>query len=762
MSAAPQNFKVKGMHCASCAAMIEKAFSKVEGVTSASANYGNESVSVAFDPAKTNPQVLSDKLKPMGYSLVIPKAQAHDHHAHGHEHMEHDHSGLSQSKEEKLAEIVGLKNKIIAALPLAAISIFVMGWDILAELQRVPAIPSMWHEFFHYLMPVMATYVLFVTGSTYLVAFWHFIRSGQAGMDALIGMGTLTAYVYSFALLALEGSLKRYVNTEHSYFDVTIVVIAFITLGKFLEARARLRTGDAIEKLLGLQAKTALVIRNGQEVEIPADQVIVGDVLVIKPGTKIPVDGVVLEGASHIDEAMVTGEPMPVEKNLGDVVVGGTLNTTGHFTMRATKVGADTMLASIIRMVEHAQGSKAPVQALADKVSAIFVPAVLVVAFLALGGWFLAGSLPNAVVAFVTILVIACPCALGLATPTAVIVAVGKGAREGILIKDAATLEKLKHADTVVVDKTGTITKGKPEVVSFKVLSSAMNEKEALGIMAGFEEKSEHPLALAITTHAKQQHAPPVSIDRFEAIKGKGIKGSIKGTEYFIGSPRLIADLNFPLDSEALSKETAQGRTPIILANKQEVLAVAMVADALKPEAIQAVKDLKHLGLNVVMLTGDNKQTAAYIAKEAGIDTVMAEVLPQDKQEKVAALQKEGHVVAMAGDGVNDAPALAQADVGVAMATGTDVAIETAGITLLHGDIAKLGKAVKLSRRMMNTIYQNLFWAFAFNVVGIPLAAGVFYPFTGWLLSPIFAGVAMAFSSVLVVSNSLRLKLQKL
>jgi Cu+-exporting ATPase len=755
MSLHKQIYKIKGMHCASCAAMIEKALLKLDGVASAAVNYANESAAVEFDTAKTGAAAFAETLQSMGYALILPKPAK----------TMASTAPENSDKQEKLAEIATLKGKVATALPLAAASIAIMGWDILAELHRIPAMSPVWKEFFHHLLPVMATYVLFVTGHSYLSAFWRFIRSGQAGMDALIGMGTSAAYLYSFILMAFEEPLKPYVNAEHSYYDVTIVVIAFITLGKFLEAQARLRTGDAIEKLLGLQAKTALILRDGQEVEVPAEQVAVDDVVIVKPGARVPVDGVVLEGTSHIDAAMVTGEPMPVEKKAGDAVIGGTLNTNGHLTLRAAKVGADTMLSSIIRMVGTAQASKAPVQALADKVSAVFVPAVLIVAFLALGGWLafgipamgIAGALPNALTAFVSILVIACPCALGLATPTAVIVAVGKGAREGILIKDAATLEKLKQVDTVVVDKTGTLTKGKPEVVSM-----ASNGKKALAILASLEAKSEHPIASAIMAYAKQQNVNPLPVTQFEIIKGKGIQGTINGTEYFAGSPKLMADLGLSLDADPITKETVQGHTPLVLATRHEVLAVAMVADALKPETVQAVQDLKRLGLNVVMLTGDNRQTAACIAREAGIETVMAEVLPQDKLAAIQKLQSEGKKVAMAGDGVNDAPALAQADVGIAMATGTDVAIETAGITLLHGDIAKLAKAVKLSRQMIRTVWQNMFWAFAFNIVGIPLAAGVFYPFTGWMLSPIFAGVAMAFSSVLVVSNSLRLKLQSL
>jgi Cu2+-exporting ATPase/Cu+-exporting ATPase len=588
-------------------------------------------------------------------------------------------------------------------------------------------------------------------------------------MDTLIGIGTSVAYIYSFIVSAFEGPLASYINIEHTYYDVTIVVIAFIALGKYLESRSKLKTGDAIEKLLNLQAKTALVVRDGKEQEIPIHQVVHDDLIIVKPGARIPVDGVITEGSSFIDEALVTGEPMPVEKNVHDTVVSGTINTNSTFTFKATKVGSETLLARIIQMVEEAQGSKAPIQALADKISAIFVPVVLVLSFIALAIWLIVGSsylgfsqaLSYGLTSFVGILVIACPCALGLATPTAIIVGVGKGAKEGILIKDAATLEKLHKVDIVVVDKTGTLTKGKPELVSIKNHSD-LKDEEIISILTSLESKSEHPIAHAITEYARKNSISPTTVHDFEIIKGKGLKGKIKGTEYFAGNTKLITDLKLSFDIKTIEKETHQGKTPVILATGKNILAIIMVADAIKPESLQAVKDLHKLGIKIVMLTGDNKNTAHAIAKEIGIDEVVAEVLPDSKLQKVKDLQKEGHIVAMAGDGVNDAPALAQADVGIAMSTGTDVAIETAGITLLHGDISKLVKAVRLSKLTMRGIKQNLFWAFIYNIVGIPVASGVFYPVFGWLLSPVFAGLAMAMSSVSVVSNSLRLKIKKL
>lgn len=761
-------YKIKGMHCASCSAIIERTFKKVEGIESVSANYGTESVKVVYDKTKTDPQQLSETIEPLGYSLVIPEERsAEEMNMSPDEHAAH--LGLNQSKKEKLKEIAEMGRLVWSAIPLAVFSIFVMGWDILAQFGWIAPYSITLGEFFHHLLPLMATYVLFVVGKTYLLGFYRFLRYGKANMDTLIGIGTSVAFLYSFIITAFEESLSTYINVEHTYYDVTIVVITFIALGKYLEARSKIKTGDAIESLLNMQAKTALLMRDGKEVEVSVNEVKHGDLIIMKPGAKIPVDGVVTEGVSFIDEAMVTGEPMPVEKKLGDTVIAGTINTSGSFTFQATKVGSETLLAHIVKMVEEAQGSKAPIQALADKISSVFVPIVLAIAFLTLGVWLLIGSqymdfsqaLSYGLTAFVGILVIACPCALGLATPTAIIVGVGKGAREGILIKDAATLEKLHKVNVVVVDKTGTITKGKPELVSLKNYSK-FDDKKVLAILAGLEKKSEHPIAHAVLQYAKAKSIESVVVENFESIKGKGLKGVVDNTEYFAGNTKLVTDLKLSLDAQSLEQETSQGKTPVILATKNEIIAVVMVADAIKPEAIEAIKNLHKLGIRTVMLTGDHKNTALAIAKEVGIDEVVAEVLPDDKLRKIKDLQAEGKIVAMAGDGVNDAPALAQADIGIAMGTGTDVAIETAGITLLRGDISKLVKAIRLSKLTMRGIKQNLFWAFIYNLAGIPIAAGIFYPFFGWLLSPVFAGLAMAFSSVSVVGNSLRLKAKKL
>ena len=747
-----KTYKIKGMHCASCASIIERTIKKIDGVENISVNNGTENAKISFDESKTNPEFFNKKLEPLGYSLMVPKANEGNN---------------------KLKEIADMRRQIISVIPLAIISIFIMSWDILAQLKIVSEMSNVWYEFFHHLLPIFATYTLFVIGKPYILGMYRFFRYGKANMDTLIGIGTVSAFLYSFAITAFEDVLKPFINVEHSYYDVTIIVITFIALGKYLEARSKIKTGDAIEKLLNLQAKTALVSREGKEIEISVNDVVHGDFVIVKPGEKIPVDGVITEGTSFVDESMVTGEPMPAQKKVGSSVVAGTINTTGSFVFKATKVGSETLLAHIIAMVEEAQGSKAPIQALADKISSVFVPVVLVIAFLALGGWLLLGSgslgfsqaLSFGLVSFVSILVIACPCALGLATPTAIIVGVGKGAREGILIKDAATLEKLHKVDTVIVDKTGTITIGKPTLVDIQNFSN-LKDNGLISILASLEKKSEHPIAQAIVKYAEEKSIKIESVSDFEAIAGKGLKGSINGNQYYVGNIELMKDLNISFDVSKIEEFTAQGKTPVILAIKEKdigsVLGFVMVSDEIKPESKKAVSDLHNLGIKVVMLTGDDERAAKYMAMLVGIDEVVAHVLPQDKLQKVKEFQSQGRIVAMAGDGVNDAPALAQADVGIAMSTGTDVAIESAGITLLGGDISKLVKAIKLSKITMRGIKQNLFWAFIYNIVGIPLAAGVFYPIFGWLLSPVFAGFAMAMSSVSVVGNSLRIKSKKL
>ena len=746
--------KVTGMHCASCAAVITKKLTALPHVDAVTVNYGTEKVTVTYDSDRVSIAEMNDTVGTLGYTLLATDDRTHDA------------PQGTVAREDGLAD---LRAKTEFILPVAVAVFIVMIWDIVARTTiGVPNLPIPM-DLLDTIALILASVALFWVGQPYLLGVVRFMRHGVANMDTLIGIGTSVAYLYSAIITLLPSVRERLDLPEYTYFDVTIVVIGFITLGKYLEARAKKRTGDAIEKLLGLQVNTATVMRDGTETVVRIDEVVVGDHVIIKPGGKIPVDGRVVEGSSFVDESMITGEPIPVERKVDDTVVAGTVNTNGSFTFEATRIGKETLLAQIIRMVEEAQGSKAPIEALVDKISGVFVPAVLLVALGALAAWLLVGpqfigsqqAISLGILSFVSVLVIACPCALGLATPTAIIVGVGKGAREGILIKDAATLEKLHRVDTVCVDKTGTITKGKPALVDIRSLS-ALGDDAIVSLIAALERRSEHPIAQTIVRYAQEKGLSLRDVVRFESLQGKGVTGVVGDTEYFVGNARLMEDIGITVDVGLLREHTSQGKTPVILATRQQVLGVVMVADEIKSEARQAVADLHAMGIRVVMLTGDDERAARYIASLAGIDDVLAHVLPQDKFAKVRDLQAQGRSVAMAGDGVNDAPALAQADVGIAMGTGTDVAIESAGITLLGGDISKLVKAIRLSRLTMRGIRQNLFWAFAYNVIGIPLAAGVFYPFFGWVLNPVFAGFAMAMSSVSVVSNSLRIKAKKL
>lgn len=742
------NAHVSGMHCASCVGRIEKTLGKQKGVQAVSVNLATEEARITLDASQTDVDTLSQAIEPMGYKLH-PKA--HDiAEAHG---GEHDHAKASEG------EVSALRKKVLISMPLVVFAAGMMLYEVLSEnFGLFPRISDVIEEFLHHLLPVFATYMMFAIGTPYLRGLWMFFRRGVADMDTLVGLGTMTAFLYSFTLAAFEEPLAPYVDVTATYYDVTIVVIGLITLGKYFEVRAKQKTGDAIKKLMGLQVKTATVLRNGKEETLAIDQVQKGDLVLVKPGMKIPVDGVVVEGSSFLDEAMLTGEPVPVEKKGGDKVSAGTINTTGAFTMQATGVGSETLLAHIITLVAEAQGSKAPIQRLADKISSIFVPIVLVIALIALIVWLLVGSVPMALSAFVTVLVIACPCALGLATPTAIMVGVGRGATHGILIKNAEILEKLHKLTTLVIDKTGTLTEGKPKVLAVSATGS-LNEHDALTVLASLEAQSEHPLADAILSYANAQGVKKEKISGYENIPGQGLKATIDGSVYYVGSPGLLASLNLGMPK---GTKMPKGATVIYLTNEKEVLLTVAIGDQIKKGAKDALTKLHGLGIRVIMATGDNKEAAQVVAKELGIEDVFAEVLPQDKLAKIKELQRKGEVVGMAGDGVNDAPALAQADIGIAMATGSDVSIETSDVALLHGDIGKITQAIELSRATMATVKQNLFWAFIYNIVGIPLAAGVFFPVFGWLLSPIFAGFAMAMSSVSVVLNSLRLKLKKL
>lgn len=767
------SLNVTGMHCASCASTISRKLAKVQGVASCVVNFGSEKAKISFDPTKVSVQDMNAELKKLGYRFETDSSDLHLNHADHSLHGDHDMmtpiSSDKSVKERKLKELNELKRNLIILAPFMAVSILVMIWEIGAEpLKLWPVMPDVLSVFFHHLLPVFATYTLFVIGLPYVKAVWRSVQHRVANMDTLVGIGTLVAFLYSLTVTAFEKVLAPYIDTAHTYYDVTIVVIGFITLGKYLESRSKLRTGEAIEKLMNLQAKNAVVIRDGKEVEVALEAVVIDDLVLVKPGQKVPVDGIIVEGQSSIDESMITGESLPVDKKEGDVVIGSTLNKQGALKVRTAKVGKETFLAQIITMVEEAQNSKAPIEKLADQVSAVFVPVVLVFAVLVLLVWLIVGprflpyseAITVGLTSFVGILVIACPCAMGLATPTAVIVGVGKAAQHGILIKNAESLEKFSSVDTVVMDKTGTLTQGKPELTDIEV-DAEVEKERAIQLLASLESGSEHPLAQAIVEYAKKHGVELVTVKEFSAVEGKGLRGEVRGKEYFVGSPRFAKEQKLKLDEELLQTLTMQGKTPVILFTEKEVLAYAAVADTLKDEAKQLIADLHASNISVVMLTGDDSRTAEYIAKEVGIDKVIAEVLPADKAREVQQLKNEGSVVAMVGDGVNDAPALATADVGVAMGTGTDVAIESAGITLLGGRISKLTSAISLSRATMRTIKQNLFWAFFYNVVSIPIAAGLFYPTWGVLLNPAVAGAAMAFSSVSVVVNALRLKTVK-
>ena len=755
---------IKGMHCASCSLVIEKTLSKVDGVKDIKVNYGTEKASIEYDNNKISLSQMSESIKPFGYEFIGSDSIA--------DLKQSEHLKMSLTKQEKLKELESQKTKVKFVFPLALIVFFLMMWEIASKsIDKVPYffIP---HELYSTILLILSTIVVFWIGRPFLGGVGRFIRYRTANMDTLIGIGTLTAYIYS-SFIVLFPQLRILLKLpEANYFDVTIVVIGFVFLGKYLEARSKLKTGEAIEKLINLQAKTALVEREGLEIEIPVEQVLLNDIVIIKPGSKIPVDGEIIEGKSAIDESMVTGESIPADKEKGDKVIGGTINKHGIFKFVATKIGSDTLLANIIKMVEEAQGSRAPIQRVADKISGIFVPVVLIISAVTLLLWAtvasqfmpFADALRYGLLCFVGILVIACPCALGLATPTAIIVGVGRGAQNGILIKNAESLEKLHKINTIVVDKTGTITKGKPEVTDIFLNTSKKDydEMDVLVLLASLEKNSEHPLATAIVEKANEKNIEFLKVEDFEAIEGKGLKGKINGLQYYAGNLRLINELKIGYEKDLIEKISRQGKTPILLANESGVIATIAIADTIKDTSIEAVKQLHKLGIKVVMLTGDNINTAQFIADQVKIDKIFAEILPQDKANKVKELQSQGLVVAMAGDGINDAPALAQSDIGIAMGTGTDIAIESADITLLAGDISKIPKAIKLSKQTMIVIKQNLFWAFIYNLIGIPLAAGLFYPFFGILLNPAFAGLAMALSSVSVVTNSLRLRFTKL
>ncbi len=774
-----QKFDVTGMHCASCASIIKRKLGKLPGVESADVNLATETAELRM--SKDVPITkLNAEISPLGYELKSNKSvPAHDMSKMSNEEMKnvdmsdprvaalhagHDMGPVSSDatkKAEKMVELEKLRQKTYFVMPIALIIFTLMIWDLLSsQFGILPKLPLSMMAF-NRLSFILATPIMFWVGQPFIQGFLRFLKYRVANMDTLVGIGTLVAYTYSSILLLFPEINLVLKAPEGLYFDVTIVVIGFITFGKYLEARSKLKTGEAIEKLLGLQAKTALVIRNGQEIEMPVGEVVVGDTVVVKPGVKIPLDGEIIKGDSSIDESMLTGEPLPVDKMVGDKVIGGTINKQGMFHFRATVVGEGTMLSQIIKMVENAQGSHAPIERLTDQISAIFVPIVLVLSVVVFIAWTILGNPLLGLLSFVGILVIACPCALGLATPTAIIVGVGKAAEKGILVKNAESLEKLRAVNYIVLDKTGTLTKGEPSVTNLKSVSGK-GEKESFQILASLESGSEHPLAKAIVERAKSDNIKLLPMTEFKTIPGQGLQGKINKTLYYAGNVKLIDSLGLTVDHPTIENFARVGATPIILATKKEIVMYLGISDTLKSESIKVIQELHKLGIKVAMLTGDHRLTAEHIGKSVGIDRIIAEVMPGDKANEIKKLQNEGYKVGMVGDGVNDAPALATADVGIAMGTGTDVAIESAGITLLGGNLERLPQSIRLSRITFRVIKQNLFWAFAYNIIGIPIAAGILYPLYGILLNPGIAGAAMAFSSVSVVTNSLRLKASRI
>jgi Cu+-exporting ATPase len=727
---------VRGMHCAACVGKVERALRSVDGVEQASVNLATEQASVAFDPARTDFGALQAVVTAAGYELASPRASD----------TRGDDVALRADEER------ATRRKVIAGIVLSIP--IVLG----SMPELFPWTPQALRH--PWLLLVLATPVQFWVGASFHRGFLHDLRYRSASMATLVALGTGAAYFFSVAV-----TLWPHVFMDlgaMTYYETSAVVITLVLLGRWLEARARGRTSDAIRRLVSLAPRTARVLRDGGEVDMPTDEVVIGDLVRIRPGERIPVDGVVVDGSSAVDESMLTGESLPVTKGPDAMVYAGTINRTGSFVFRATRVGADTTLARIIRLVAEAQGSRAPIQRLADRVAAVFVPAVLGIAALTFVGWALLGPSPSLLYALtnaVAVLVIACPCAMGLATPTAIMVGTGKGAEHGVLIKSAAALELLHRVGTAVFDKTGTLTVGRP-IVTDVVPAADVAEDEVVALAAALEQGSEHPLADAIVSRAKERGLAVPPVTDFSNVPGLGISGRGPNGRVFLGNRRLMKMRGVDVSAldrraEALARD---GKTVMFLALGSRLLGVIAAADVLKPEAPAAAAALRARGIDVVMLTGDQRVTAEAIARQAGITRVIAEVLPEAKALEVSRVRDGGRLVAMVGDGINDAPALAQADVGIAMGSGTDIAIEAADVTLMRGDLGGVVAAVDLSRATIRVIKQNLVWAFGYNVLLIPVAAGVLYPLWGILLSPILAGAAMAFSSVSVVTNSLRLK----
>ncbi len=743
-----KTFSIKGMHCASCVRVIERSLSKTPGVKEANVNLATEKATVTFDDKECNPAQIAAAVSNVGYTALVNQSNEDE----------------EAEKKQKLKELRDLKVKVFSSL---VIGILILWGSFPGLMETAPSLLKN-----PLIQLILATPIQFWAGFSFYRATIPALKHRLANMDTLVALGTTVAYLYSAFVTFFPDVVMNLGLDAMPYFDVAVIVIGLILLGRYFEAKAKAGTSDAIKKLIGLQAKTARVLRDGkdlpagrQEVDIPIDQVVIGDVIRVRPGEKIAVDGVILEGESSIDESMVTGESMPSDKTKGDTVVGSTINKSGTFTFKATKIGSETMLSQIIKLVQEAQGSKAPIQRIADTISSYFVPIVIMLAFATLGIWYVFGPAPALLYALlntVAVLIIACPCAMGLATPTAIMVATGKGAEHGILIKDAESLEVAHKVNVVIFDKTGTLTNGKPEVTD--VVPLLGSKKELLSLAAAIEKGSEHSLAEAIVKEAEDQRLKIEEVTKFKAIAGHGVEGLVGKKQVYFGNSKLMEREKISLEKhiEEIEKLESEGKTVMMIAINGKLTGFIGVADTLKESAKEGVRALADKGIEVVMITGDNKRTAQAIAGKVGIKRILSEVLPDQKEAEVRKVQAEGKIVAMVGDGINDAPALAAANVGIAMGTGTDVAIESADIVLINKDLRSVASAIELSKKTMTTIRMNLFWAFGYNIVLIPVAMGVLYPFFGILMNPIFASAAMALSSISVVSNSLLLKRVKL
>jgi len=741
---------LKGMGCASCVATIEEALLAQKGIHTASVNFAASTVEIGFDSDIVSVSAIRQVIKEAGYSAVESRDDSEE--------------SLQKEEAEKLAEYQTLMKKFWLAGAISIPNVLLMYPQLIPGLNEFMPPESLERQIVWMIQGVLTTFVLFWSGSQFFTGMWAALKHRSANMHTLISVGVSAAYLYSIVATLFPHIFPKEAAAE-PFWDVTTVVIALVVLGLAMESKAKGKTSEAIKKLIGIQAKTARVIRGGTQKEIPVEEVLVDDIVLVRPGEKIPVDGIVTEGASSVDESMITGEPIPAEKSVGDEVIGATINKNGTFYFRATKVGKDTALANIIRLVQQAQGSKAPIQRIVDQVAAFFVPTVMILSLLAFMGWYNFGPEPRfifAIISLVTTLIIACPCALGLATPTSLTVGIGKGAENGILIRSGDALQKAEKINAIILDKTGTITEGKPALTDITVMPD-FEDNEVLKLAASLEALSEHPLAEAVVEGAKQADLSLVPAHDVKAVTGHGISGTVEGRNVLIGTSKFLSEQGVAVDGliDIAEIYTPKGKTPILIAIDGKAAAVFAVADKVKADSKEAIAQLHRMGLEVFMITGDNKVTAEAIAKEVGVDHVLAEVLPEQKAHEVQKLQSRGKVVAMVGDGINDAPALAAADIGLAIGSGTDVAIEAADITLIKGSLKGVVTAMDISRATMRNVKQNLLGAFGYNVLGIPVAMGVLYPFFGILLSPIIAGGAMAFSSVTVVSNANRLRFYK-